>query len=269
MTNILTARHRTLHQNEIRAVLIVLERLVDSMLCSGMDKLVIALAVATLLSLASGQIDQDLLSKAFAQGESGSQCSDRHAGPCKLSSQCLPTVTPSNSTHLFVSWKDVFEGCREEHIAEAVLAFIEDGGSPKVIDINRGQLNVSVEADPCLQYTFQFLLFFTQSYEDTHGVQIARSAKNEYNKKGNENYLYGGLLTTEVLPNICLKENGTISTSDLPQALQYCGVAFSHVEGAEFHRCHSNCNHDDKETGQAAGRIPHICLFSPTDKNFG
>ena len=100
--------------------------------------------------------------------------------------------------------------------------------------INRGQENVSVEADPCLQHTFQFLLFFTQSYEDTHGVQIARSAKNEYNKKGNENYLYGGLLATEVLPNICLKENGTISTSDLPQALQYCGVAFSHVEDAEF-----------------------------------
>ena len=256
--------------SEIRAVLIVLEGLVDPMLCSRMDKLAITLAVAMLLSLASGQTDQDLVSKAFAQGRSGTQqCSDRHAGPCKLSSQCQPTVTPSNSTHLFVSWKDVFEGCQDKHIAEAVLAFTEDGGSPKVIDINRGQLNVSVEADPCLQYTFQFLLFFTQSYEDTHGRQGERSAKNEYNKEGNKNYPYGGLLATEVLPNICLKENGTISTSDLPQALQYCGVAFSHVEGAEFHRCHSNCNHDDKETGQAAGRIPHICLFSPTDKNFG
>ena len=36
------------------------------------------------------------------------------------------------------------------------------------------------------------------------------------------------------VPNTCLKENGTISIPDLPEALQNCGVAFSHVEGAEF-----------------------------------
>ena len=95
-------------------------------------------------------------------------------------------------------------------------------------------MSVWFQADPCLQHTFQFLLFFTQSYEDTHGVQIARSAKNEYNKEGNKNYPYGGLLATEVLPNICLKENGTISIPILPETLQNCGAAFSHVEGAEF-----------------------------------
>ena len=129
-------------------------------------------------------------------------------------------------------------------------------------------MSVWFQADPCLQHTFQFLLFFTQSYEDTHGVQIARSAKNEYNKEGNKNYPYGGLLATEVLPNICLKENGTISTSDLPQALQYCGVAFSHVEGAEFHRCHSNCNHDDKETGQARRPYTSHLSFFPHRQEF-
>ena len=31
---------------------------------------------------------------------------------------------------------------------------------------------------------------------------MVRSAKNEYNKEGNENYPCGGLLVTEVVPNI-------------------------------------------------------------------
>ena len=229
------------------------------MLCLRMGK--VLLAVATLFSLAFGKIDQHLRNEAFVQGQSVTRSTCR---PLQVKFSVPANGHPIQQHSLVCQ----LEGCQDEHIKEADLVVTQERSSWNVL-INRGQENVSVEADPCLQHTFQFLLFFTQSYEDTHGVQIARSAKNEYNKKGNENYLYGGLLATEVLPNICLKENGTISTSDLPQALQYCGVAFSHVEGAEFHRCHSNCNHDDKETGQAAGRIPHICLFSPTDKNFG
>ena len=56
---------------------------------------------------------------------------------------------------------------------------------------------------------------------------MVRSAKNEYNKEGNENYPYGGLLVTEVVPNISLNENGTISIPDPLEALQNCGVAYS------------------------------------------
>ena len=51
---------------------------------------------------------------------------------------------------------------------------------------------------------------------------MVKSAKNEYN-----------LLATEVLPNICLQENGMLSIPVLPEALQNCGVAASRVEDAE------------------------------------
>ena len=179
-------------------------------------------------------------SNAVFQERSVNQCSDHHDGPCKKSSHCLPLVTPSNSTHLIVSWKNVFEGCRDEHIEEAIVAY-RHKNTTLVIPINRGQKQVSVAANPCLQHTFQMFLFLTQSYTDSYKRESVRSGKFHYNNEENENYPYSGLLAshleTLVLPNICLKENRRITIPDPPEALQNCGLAsFSNVEDAEFEK---------------------------------
>ena len=204
--------------------MIALEGLVGSMLCSGMDKLLIALAVATLLS--------------FDQGECAAQCSDA-AGPCKLSSQCLPLVTPSNSTHLLISWKDAFEGCHADHIEEMYIRIIgEKRKAKRHIFVNLSQDNVSLEADPCLQHSFQIQLSFKQSYEDTYErgnmfPMLTGTPKFHYNNEGkNKNYPYGGLLATEVLPEICLMKDGTISIPDPPEPLhnfEISGHEINHV----------------------------------------
>ena len=194
------------------------------MLCLRMGKLVLAIALATLLW-------------SLVEGQGSDVCYDRHAGPCKRSSQCSPLVTLSNSTHLRVSWKNVFEGCEDAQIKEAILAFrLNNKISPTTISIKRGQENVSVEANPCLSYSFQVLLFMTKNYSDTYVRESVLSAIFEYNSEENENYPYSGLLATELLPKICVSENRTITIPDPPKALQNCGVASSDVEDADFEK---------------------------------
>ena len=198
--------------------------LCSAMLRSRMDKLVLAIALATLLW-------------SLVEGLGSDVCSDQHPGPCKRSSQCSPLVTPSNSTHLRVSWKNVFEGCEDAQIKEAILAFrLNERISPTTILIKRGQENDSVEANPCLRHSFQVLLFMTKNYSDTYVRESVLSAIFQYNSEENENYPYSGLLATELLPKICVSENRTITFPDPPEALQNCGVASSNVEDADFEK---------------------------------
>ena len=194
------------------------------MLCLRMGELVLAIALATLLW-------------SLVEGLSSDFCSDQHAGPCKRSSQCWPLVTPSNSTHLRVSWKNVFEGCEDAQIKEAILAFrLNNRTSPTTIPIKRGQLNVSVEANPCIQHSFQVLLFMTKNYSNAYVRESVLSEKFHYNSEENENYPYSGLLATELLPKICVSENRTITIPDPPKPLQNCDVASSNVEDADFEK---------------------------------
>ena len=130
------------------------------MLCSRMDKVVIALAVASLLSLAWGEIDQKLQNRE----EEGS---DGHAGPCKKSSNCQPMVIPSNSTHLNISWKGVFEGCRDDHI-EVADVVVTQGRRSRNVYVNLSQESVTVKADPCFHHSFKIYLSFTESYEEDY-----------------------------------------------------------------------------------------------------
>ena len=63
-----------------------------------------------------------------------------------------------------------------------------------------------------------------------------QSPIKEYNKKVDDWIPdpFGGLLTTEVLPKVCLKKNGTIHVPKAPAALSECGVGSGDAEDPDF-----------------------------------
>ena len=71
-----------------------------------------------------------------------------------------------------------------------------------------------------------------------------RSPNIGYNAKADNEFVdpFGGLLTTEVLPKVCLKKNGTIHIPKAPAALTKCDVESGDVEDPDFQEIGSTGN---------------------------
>ena len=184
-----------------------------------MQRYPFGLFVLMLVSSASSQTSQD-------------PCLDDHDGPCKRSSQCQPKITPSNSTHLLVNWEEVSEGC-ESHI-ESIRITTTNWKSFEAFKFEQKYDSV-VEANPCLHHSIAIGLIMTQSYIERYGRGYMSIPSTEYNtiERQDSNYPYGGLLQKEMLPKICLKENGTVSVPNPPVALKNCEVTSGDVEESE------------------------------------
>jgi len=163
-------------------------------------------------------------------------CYDSHKGPCKKTSQCLPLVTPMNSTHLRVNWEKVFEGCKDSHIKKMKIEVEENTSSRKEQTATLSQKETFVQADPCLQHNIRVRLILTQSYSDEYGRRFLQSSSLTYNKieLKNEKYPFGGLLNITVVPKICLKENGTIIIPSPPEALKNCEIESGGVKSGDL-----------------------------------
>ena len=167
-------------------------------------------------------------------------CSDPHKGPCKKTNQCKPSVMPMNSTHLLVNWENIVsEGCEESHIEKMEIVILESTEKRKTVPVS--QKETLVLANPCLAHIVRVELFLTESYARTYGRNSLRSASTEYNKiePANEKYPFGGLLGNKVVPQICLKENGTITIPSPPEALKNCeiksgGVTSGDLQDSDF-----------------------------------
>ena len=73
-----------------------------------------------------------------------------------------------------------------------------------------------------------------QKYSEDYGRGAIRTPGFQYNSRKNGNYPFGGLLSNEVVPSICLKENGTITIPSPPEALSECGVTSGDVKYDKF-----------------------------------
>ena len=173
-------------------------------------------------------------------------CSDPHDGPCKKSSQCSPNVTPANSTHMLVNWENAFKGCQDEHIEKTEIQIKRKVGptgpsETRTVTVTSQEKTFHVEANPCLRQTIAIILVMKQKYSEDYGRGAIRTPGFQYNSRKNGNYPFGGLLANEVVPSICLKENGTITIPSPPAALSECGVTSGDVKYDKF-----------KEVGQTA-----------------
>ena len=192
---------------------------------------IIKLCITALILIIAASANQDL-------------CPDKHEGPCTRSSQCLPLVTPKNSTHLLVNWENVFEGCKKKDL-ERMEIIIQENESPKeskVVTINQ-EKTFLLEASPCLKQTITIVVVMSQKYTDEHRRAAIRTPGFQYNNRHKDkNYPFGGLLANEVLPSICLKENGTFVIPSPPEALRRCGVISGEVNDNNFQEVGTTAN---------------------------
>ena len=175
-------------------------------------------------------------------------CNDVHKGPCKKTRHCDPKVTPKNTTHLLVNWENILEeSCEQKYILDIKIAVIEEGFHSRFQNTKRVPANMkstTVEADPCKSHIVVVKIDFTQDYNSNHGRSRVQSPNVEYNKIVDNEFLdpFGGLLTTEVLPKVCLKTNGTIHIPKAPAALSACDVQSGDVEDSDFQSVGTTAN---------------------------
>jgi len=124
----------------------------------------------------------------------------------------VPKVRVANSTHLNVSWHDLFTGCYKQDIAhmEAVVEHTaQQTELDKRINVEFEDKQANLQLNPCLQYKIYLRLYShegDQRYKDSKVVKY-----NDISKLNIEN-LYGGLLQDEgFMEKICLKEEGVIT----------------------------------------------------------
>ena len=154
-------------------------------------------------------------------------CNDVHKGPCKKTRHCDPKVTPKNTTHLLVNWENILEeSCEQKYILDIKIVVIEEGFNSRFQNTKRVPANMkstTVEADPCKSHIVVVKIDFTPDYANIHGRSRAQSPNLEYNKiKNRKEFLdpFGGLLTTEVLPKVCLKRTERSTFQKHPQLSQ-------------------------------------------------
>ena len=160
----------------------------------------------------------------------------------KKNSQCEPHVTPFNNTHLYVSWENSFEeGCRNSDI-ERMTIIIRKGfsNSRYIVEADFEKKHHEIEANPCFQHSLFIYVFLKRNHSETHGRSLLRLRALYNDKRDHDNYPYAGLIASQVVPGICLQENGTISIPDPPQALENCGVLKGDVGNSSFQEAGSS-----------------------------
>jgi len=137
-------------------------------------------------------------------------------------------VKVANSTHLRVSWHDVFPGCDE--VDHAYVVADEHKGSSKTFSVQFDEKEALVSLDPCLGYSIFLRLFF----HDDMMSYLRESEIVQYNAMSpnpNISTVYGGLFEeVKFLQNICLKdEEGEISIPDPPEEVGKCVLNMDYV----------------------------------------
>lgn len=130
-------------------------------------------------------------------------------------------VRVANSTHLRVSWHDVFPACDE--VDHAYVVAEEHKGSSKTFTAQFDEKEALVSLDPCLGYSIFLRLFF----HDDMMSYLRESEIIQYNAMSptpDISTVYGGLFEeVGFLQNICLKdEEGDISIPDPPEEVRKC-----------------------------------------------
>jgi len=172
-------------------------------------------------------------------------CTDVHKGPCKRTSQCEPVVMPKNTTHLVVEWENFLEeSCEQKYIEDIKIVVMEESSNKNTKTVPANMKSTTVEADPCKSHLVIVKFDFTQDYNNNHGRSRVQSPNFKYNKIVDNEFLdpFGGLLTTEVLPRVCLKKNGTIQIPKAPAALAKCDVQSGDVEDPDFQEVGTTAN---------------------------
>ena len=150
-------------------------------------------------------------------------------------------VSRKNTTHLVVSWGNVLEeGCEQKYIEQVKIVVLKEGyGRYEMtheIPFSQHRKSATVEANPCKRHIVFVKFLLTQDYSSNFGRNNVQSLVIEYNKKENEIFPnpFGDLLTTTVLPKVCLKKNGTVHIPKAPAALSECDVLSGDVEDSDF-----------------------------------
>ena len=71
------------------------------------------------------------------------QCNGTRNG----SASCAPKITPFNSSHLLISWREVFEVCNSSYIVQVKINF---NGTEEVVALNKS--DTTLRADPCSEH---------------------------------------------------------------------------------------------------------------------
>ena len=152
---------------------------------------------------------------------------------------------PKNTTHLIVEWENFLEeSCEQKYIEDIKIVVVEEGYTEDIKTVQANMKSTTVEADPCKPHLVTVKFDFTLDYINNHGRSRAQSPNIEYNKIVDNEFLdpFGGLLTTEVLPKVCLKKNGTIQIPKAPAALAQCDIQSGDVEDPDFQEVGTTAN---------------------------
>ena len=146
----------------------------------------------------------------------------------------VPKVTVANSTHLRVSWHDLFTGCYIQDI-NYMVAVVEHTtqhtDTEKTITVDFEDKEGSLQLDPCLQYKI-FLRLFSHN---ENSYKTSEVVKYNDNATLNVASLYGGLLEDEqFMQDVCLKEEGVITIPDPPEGVSECILTKGDQENKEF-----------------------------------
>ena len=145
---------------------------------------------------------------------------------CRLSGEDdKPKVTPTNSTHVQISWEGAFSGCSDKNVKKIFVRFPSQSTNVKVRlndDVKFSMGSGQFKFNPCCKQSFSVTL---QLENETY----LSSNTTWYNKidhetpENNYKHLYGGSLHREVVNRSCLKENNTtVIIPDIPLALENC-----------------------------------------------
>ena len=146
---------------------------------------------------------------------------------------------PKNTTHLVVGWENILEeSCEQKYIQEIRIVVVKEGYNKDIKIVPANIKSTTVEADPCKSHQVIVKFDFTPDYNNNHGRTRVQSPNFEYNKIVENQFRdpFGGLLTTEVLPQVCLKKNGTIHIPKATAALAKCDVQSGDVEDPDFQK---------------------------------
>ena len=140
---------------------------------------------------------------------------------CKLSGED-PKITPVNSTHIFISWDEVFLDMSNKNVKRTQVVI---RGSPNQInhDVNFSDKRVCLKLDPCLQLGNIMISLdlgnnrYCQSKFAKYN-EVRHGARHVWNKT-----LYAGLLNKEIVQKTCLeKTNNTVTIPETPPVLTGC-----------------------------------------------
>ena len=118
----------------------------------------------------------------------------------------LPQVSPVNSSHLCVSWKDVNKGCSD--IEEVKIKF---NRQEEIVAFN--QRNATLRADPCLEHDIFVLFLFEKLTRVSYNLTY-NSAEQPYE----------GILNDSVAEKVCRDQYGSINIPEPPESLKDCGI---------------------------------------------